>query len=105
MEAGEHDHNDGDDADDDIVDECALTVDTVDTDGTMAIDVQIDLVENDILNDEVIPESNTCPKDVADKVNSWIDSSVKQTDEYSEEESIFVYDEVNNCNNIYRLRP
>lgn len=104
MEAGEYDHNDGDDADDDKVGECALTVDTadtVDTDGSMVIDVQIDLVENDILNDEVISESKTCPKDVADKVNSWIDSSVKQTDEYSEEESIFVYDEVNNFNNIY----
>lgn len=38
-----------------------------------------------------------CPKDVADKVNSWIDSSVKQTDtdRYSEEETLFVDEEVN----------
>lgn len=37
----------------------------------------------------------TCPKDVADKVNLWIDSSAKQTDEYSEEETVFVDGEVN----------
>lgn len=36
-----------------------------------------------------------CPKDVADKVNSWIDNSVKRTDEYSEEESVVVEREVN----------
>lgn len=43
-----------------------------------------------------------CPQDVADKVNSWIDSSVKRTDEYSEEESVVVEPEVN-INNL-RLR-
>lgn len=46
------------------------------------------------LNEEAFSESK-CPKDVADKVNSWIDSSVKQTDAYSEEESLYVDDEVN----------
>lgn len=50
--------------------------------------------ENDLTAGETASESR-CPKDVADKVNSWIDSSVKRTDEYSEEESIFVDDEVN----------
>lgn len=36
---------------------------------------------------ESCSSSSRCPKDVADKVNSWIDSSVKRTDdEYSEEE-------------------
>lgn len=50
-------------------------------------------VVND-LNKEDFSESK-CPKDVADKVNSWIDNSVKQTDEYSEEESLFVDEEVN----------
>ncbi|XP_029347674.1 uncharacterized protein LOC100162574 isoform X2 [Acyrthosiphon pisum] len=44
------------------------------------------------LNEEDFSESK-CPKDVADKVNLWIDSSVKQTDGYSEEESLFVDEE------------
>lgn len=49
----------------------------------------------DNLDEETTLESK-CPKDVADKVNSWIDSSVKQADEYSEEEeSLSVYVEVN----------
>jgi hypothetical protein len=52
-------------------------------------------VVNDV-NEEDFSESK-CPKDVADKVNSWIDNSVKQTDGYSEEESIFVDEEVNFC--------
>lgn len=48
----------------------------------------------DDVNEEDFSESK-CPKDVADKVNSWIDSSVKQSDGYSEEESLFVDEEVN----------
>jgi len=54
---------------------------------------QKEAVVND-LNEEAFSESK-CPKDVADKVNLWIDSSVKQTDGYSEEESLFVDEEVN----------
>lgn len=46
------------------------------------------------LNEDAFSESK-CPKDVADKVNLWIDSSVKQTDEFSEEESLFIDEEVN----------
>jgi len=54
---------------------------------------QKEAVVND-LNEDAFSESK-CPKDVADKVNSWIDSSVKQTaDVYSEEESLFIDDEV-----------
>jgi len=55
--------------------------------------VQNEAVVND-LNEDAFSESK-CPKDVADKVNLWIDSSVKQTDGYSEEESLFVDEEVN----------
>jgi len=54
---------------------------------------QKEAVVND-LNEEDFSESK-CPKDVADKVNLWIDSSVKQTDGYSEEESLVVDEEVN----------
>lgn len=51
--------------------------------------------ENDSTAAGDTASESRCPKDVVDKVNSWIDSSVKRTDEYSEEESIFVDDEVN----------
>lgn len=53
---------------------------------------QTNTVENDLIGET---SETKCPKDVADKVNSWIDSSVKLTDEYSEEESIFIDEEVN----------
>ncbi|XP_003241189.1 uncharacterized protein LOC100574257 isoform X3 [Acyrthosiphon pisum] len=54
--------------------------------------VQKEAVVND-LNEDAFSESK-CPRDVADKVNLWIDSSVKQTDGYSEEEGIFVDEEL-----------
>ncbi|XP_060859507.1 uncharacterized protein LOC132936756 isoform X2 [Metopolophium dirhodum] len=53
--------------------------------------VQKEAVVND-LNEDAFSESK-CPKDVVDKVNLWIDSSVKQTDGYSDEESLFVDEE------------
>lgn len=58
-----------------------------------------DAVENRV-DGEPAENLSKCPKDVADKVNSWIDSSVKQTDEYSEEESLFVDDEEVNANDL-----
>jgi len=58
-----------------------------------AAGARTDAVDDD-LDDETVSESK-CPKDVADKVNSWIDSSVKRSNEYSEEESLFVDEEVN----------
>jgi len=63
---------------------------------TASKDLAIAQKETDVndLNEEAFSESK-CPKDVADKVNLWIDSSVKQTDEYSEEENLFVDEEVN----------
>jgi len=54
---------------------------------------RMDVAEND-LSDETASESK-CPKDVVDKVNSWIDSSVQRTNEYFEEESIYLDEEVN----------
>lgn len=53
------------------------------------------IVADDCSNCEASSESK-CPKDVTDKVISWIDNSVKQTVEYSEgEENVFVDEEVN----------
>lgn len=62
-------------------------------DETDKVNVQIIEIENGSSGEAVL--ESICPKDVADKVNSWIDSSVTQPDQYSEEETLFVDEEVN----------
>lgn len=101
----ENDAEDGDDDDDDEVDdedeededdeENRGDNNDDDDDEEDKANARITEIENN-LNAEAKSES-ICPKDVADKVNSWIDSSVKQTDtdRYSEEETLFVDEEVN----------
>lgn len=95
----EDDDNDNDESNNDNEEDAGIGYDDEEEEGMDSMtnkvtnNAQLETVEND-LDDEATSESK-CPKDVADKVNSWIDSSVKQTDEYSEEESLFVDDEVN----------
>lgn len=88
----EHDNEDDGD-DDDVDDGEEEDEEGEDTAYEGAAGARTDAVDND-LNDEAVSESK-CPKDVADKVNSWIDSSVKRSNEYSAEESLFVDEEVN----------
>jgi len=78
--------------DNDVENENANDGNNYKADNDIAI-VQKEAVVND-LNEDAFSESK-CPKDVADKVNLWIHSSVKQVDGYSEDESLFVDEEVN----------
>lgn len=80
----DEDNDDGDDVE-------YITVNNI-------VDNQSNMVENDLVGEAT--SETKCPKDVADKVNSWIDSSVKQTEEYYEEESIFIDEEVN----VYNIK-
>lgn len=88
----EEDYADDDEEDNDVEDDN----DNDENNYIASKDLAIAQKEADVndLNEEAFSESK-CPKDVADKVNLWIDSSVKQTDRYSEEENLFVDEEVN----------
>lgn len=81
----EEDDDDKEEENDDGDDVEYITVDDT-------VDNQTNTVENNLVSEAA--SETKCPKDVADKVNSWIDSSVKQTEEYSEEESLFIDEEV-----------
>lgn len=88
--------------DDEVDEEREEGEDSTYDDATVGAAQTQDAVENDA-SGELAPGSK-CPKDVADKVNSWIDSSVKQTEEYSEEENLFVNDEEVIVNDLSRFK-